>query len=423
MRKLLFILILSSFSSFAQQTDGINFQKDLSWQQIKDKAKKENKYIFVDTYTTWCVPCKQMEADIFPQKEVGNFFNKNFINYKVQIDRSRNDSDVIKRAYSDAKLIEETYHINAYPTYLFLNPEGVLVHYIIGGSNSGEEFIKKASEALNPFTQYVNLKKEFTDGRRDTAFLSLIISVSDKTRDWMDRKIYIQSYLKTQEHLLTPKNIRFIAQSISSRKDVGYNVFMDHPKEVNAVIGTQWRNDVINTILFDEYILPVLRTGGKKITHPGGMMIYEGKINKNIDWDALKDTLQNKFSDNADRLLVDAKTNYYSWTEDWGGLNKTLLEYTAHNDIDINLVNNWLHHFANFYKLDEYLPDVLKWAAGVQSNTNSPLGLKNYSLVLYRVGKKQQAIDLLTKYQTLLPQPDESVPVLITKMKNGHKIN
>jgi thioredoxin-related protein len=423
MRKLLFILTLFTTSSLAQQADGINFQKGLSWLQIKEKAKKEKKYIFVDTYTTWCIPCKKMEVDIFPQKEVGDFFNNNFINFKVQIDRNQNDSYAIKNAYGDAKLIEETYHINSYPTYLFLNPEGVLVHYLNGISGSGKEFITKASEALNPITQYVNLKNEFKNGRRDTAFLNLLISVSDKTMDWTDRKIYVQSYLKSQENLLSSKNIRFIAQSVSSSKDIGYNILIDYPKEVNEVIGKQWRNDVINSVLFDEYILPVLRSGGKKITNHDGMMSYEGEINKNIDWNALEDSLQNKFKDRADRLLVDAKTIYYSWTEDWGGLNKTLLEYTSHDNNDIDVINNWLHYFAFFCNQNKYLSDVLVWASVVQSNNNTPIGIKNYGLVLYKVGKQQQAIDMLLRYQTLLPQSDESTTVLITKMKNGQKID
>ncbi|MBO9572315.1 MAG: hypothetical protein J7497_08925, partial [Chitinophagaceae bacterium] len=33
---------------------GINFEVRLTWQQIKDKAKAENKFIFVDCYATWC---------------------------------------------------------------------------------------------------------------------------------------------------------------------------------------------------------------------------------------------------------------------------------------------------------------------------------------------------------------------------------
>ncbi len=36
----------------------IHFENGLSWEQIKEKAKAEHKYIFVDCYATWCGPCK-----------------------------------------------------------------------------------------------------------------------------------------------------------------------------------------------------------------------------------------------------------------------------------------------------------------------------------------------------------------------------
>lgn len=93
---------------------GIDFVKGLSWAQIKKKAKTENRYIFVDVFTTWCVPCIKMDKEVFSQKKVGDFFNKNFINVKVQADKGKNDSDPVKRWYSDAAYIAATYNIDSY---------------------------------------------------------------------------------------------------------------------------------------------------------------------------------------------------------------------------------------------------------------------------------------------------------------------
>ncbi|MDQ2721558.1 MAG: thioredoxin domain-containing protein [Bacteroidota bacterium] len=58
------------------QEKGIKFEHGITWSQVLAKAKTENKYIFVDCYTTWCGPCKQMDATVFPVEDVGNFFNK-----------------------------------------------------------------------------------------------------------------------------------------------------------------------------------------------------------------------------------------------------------------------------------------------------------------------------------------------------------
>ena len=45
-------------------TQGIHFEDGVSWQHVQQKAKAEDKYIFVDCYATWCGPCKQMDKKV-----------------------------------------------------------------------------------------------------------------------------------------------------------------------------------------------------------------------------------------------------------------------------------------------------------------------------------------------------------------------
>ena len=63
-----------------------NFGED-KWEAIKTKAKQENKPIFVDTYASWCEPCKWMDQNTFSQTTVGDFFNKNYISWKVDVEK------------------------------------------------------------------------------------------------------------------------------------------------------------------------------------------------------------------------------------------------------------------------------------------------------------------------------------------------
>ena len=84
-----------------------------------------------------------MSENIFPQKKVGDFFNENFISIALQTDTTKNDNKIIKRWYKDAAKISDIYKIRVFPTYLFLNQDGVLVHTITGASESKNGFLTK----------------------------------------------------------------------------------------------------------------------------------------------------------------------------------------------------------------------------------------------------------------------------------------
>ena len=174
MKFVLVLVLLSINFAFAQQK-GIHFEKELTCNEIKEKAKQENKYIFLNGHTTWCIPCKEMELRVFLNSDIASFFNENFINVSVQFDESKNDSRLIRNWYKTADSIKKVYEISSYPTYLFFNPDGQLVHKILGANLEPKEFLQKAKLALNPATQYSVLKVQFDKCKRDTSFLRVLI--------------------------------------------------------------------------------------------------------------------------------------------------------------------------------------------------------------------------------------------------------
>jgi len=115
MKKSFFFLLLTTFTfSVSAQNEGIKFNHELTFADALSKAKNENKYVFIDCFTTWCGPCKLMVFDVFSQKRVGDYYNRNFINLKLDLEKPEN------------KFIAEKYGVTAFPTYLFFDPNGVL---------------------------------------------------------------------------------------------------------------------------------------------------------------------------------------------------------------------------------------------------------------------------------------------------------
>lgn len=138
MQRLIFVfsLALILFALPAAAQSGISFENG-SWEEVLAKAKKENKVIFVDAYAAWCGPCKYMANNVFPVAEVGEFYNQNFINYKYDMEKGT------------GPVFANKYKITAYPTFLFIDGEGNVVHRALGGRDKnglialGEEALGK----------------------------------------------------------------------------------------------------------------------------------------------------------------------------------------------------------------------------------------------------------------------------------------
>jgi len=199
----LFTLITSLCYAKAS-AQGIEFQQGLNWTQVKEKAVQEHKYIFVDCYATWCGPCKQMDTQVYPLKEVSAVANPNFISIKAQMDKTDHDNTNVKMWYGMAGIFQKDYNITGFPTYLFFDPDGRIVHKAVGAM-SPSQFIKLLHDAQDPHKQYYRLLKDFKEGKIDTTDLyglALSFQYTDKVLgaklalDYLKRIPQKQIYLK-----------------------------------------------------------------------------------------------------------------------------------------------------------------------------------------------------------------------------------
>lgn len=125
---------MSFVNSPAPETDGIKFV-DISFEKALKKAKKEKKLIFVDAYAVWCGPCKWMEANTFQEKEVGEAFNKNFINLKIDMEKGEGPE------------LARKYNVRAYPTMFLIDGDGKVIKRILGAKKK-DQFLSEVEEFI-----------------------------------------------------------------------------------------------------------------------------------------------------------------------------------------------------------------------------------------------------------------------------------
>lgn len=155
MKKLtIFSALFIGALAFAQ---GIKFE-DSNFSTILTKAKKENKLIFIDAYASWCGPCKLMVKNVFPQKSVGDYYNSHFVNAKIDMEKGEGIE------------LAKKYNVKAFPTYLFVDGNGEVVHRTLGYVEEND-FIQFAKDAGDPNKRLIALKQKFENGEKDPEFL------------------------------------------------------------------------------------------------------------------------------------------------------------------------------------------------------------------------------------------------------------
>ena len=212
MKKILsaFLIILSVLS-FAQE--GIKFETS-DFKTILAKAKKENKLIFLDAYTTWCGPCKLMAKNIFTLKSVGDHYNANFVNAKIDMEKGEG-IDIAKK-----------YDVKVFPTYLFIDGNGELVHRTVGYVPE-KEFIQFAKDASDPSKRVAALKERFEKGEKDPEFLKNLVNLTAFTETDYAGKVFEQYITAKANTPLAADDMQMLFMTLKNSESPAYKIFKE----------------------------------------------------------------------------------------------------------------------------------------------------------------------------------------------------
>ena len=115
--------------------DIINFS-EISYEESLKQANKKEKLIFIDCYTSWCGPCKKLSKEVFTAKPVKKYFDNNFINLKIDMEKG------------EGPKLSKQFGISSYPTLLLIDSDGNIVAKKIGAPSVNDflEFFTTENE-------------------------------------------------------------------------------------------------------------------------------------------------------------------------------------------------------------------------------------------------------------------------------------
>lgn len=202
---------------------GIEFFQG-SWEEAKAAAAATDKLIFVDAYASWCGPCKHMSATVFTDEAVGQFFNRHFINLKL--DMEQEESADFRQYYS----------VSAFPTLFFLNDRGEAIQQIRGALDA-QRFLAAARTALAHSEPLEELQEAYESGERDPAAVYRYVRALIRAGESHLR--VANEYVRSQQDLSTEQNLRFLLLAATEADSRLFDLMTRHAAAISQLVGTE----------------------------------------------------------------------------------------------------------------------------------------------------------------------------------------
>ncbi|MEM7367839.1 MAG: thioredoxin fold domain-containing protein [Bacteroidota bacterium] len=377
---LLLLMVVGAVIYSPVQAVGIEFVSG-SWQEVVDQAKSERKLIFVDAYTVWCGPCKAMSRNTFPKEKVGAFFNEHFVSYKFDMEKG------------EGLEFAETYEVTAYPTLLFINHLGEVVHKSLG-YKTPEQLINEGRQALDPKKNQVLVEMEYESGEADPATIyDYAMQLHAQEKDFRKpAEQYFATIVKDKE-LLEARNWKAIQAFTSDINSREYQYVLSKQKKFMKRYGIQAVADKLYDVLKQTTIQSVITQ------NPTG---YQEAV-----------TLANSYikdkGQTANRLrMVHAEAN-----REWGVYaQKALYHFETYIIIQPKALDHSARLFAKHIDEPAKLEKAIEWARQSIAIENEAYNNETHALLLNKLGRHHDALKFANKALRIAILNDEQTDSL-----------
>jgi thioredoxin-related protein len=347
-------LMLISISMLSAQ--GITFEKG-SWAEVVSKAKAENKYIFVDAYAEWCGPCKWMAKNVFTDAKVAEHFNAKFVNYKFDMEKGEGPD------------FAKIYAVASYPTLLFFNPNGELVHKVLG-AQPADQLLMQSEKAIDPTQQIFSMQKKYEAGERNPEFLLKYINSLIQANE--DPNEAVQAYLGNikKEDWAKEENFNIIATTQLDSKSEVFKYVVSNRAAFEKSAGVENVGNYIEMVY--SYAIGAV-----------------SEAHDNAAYNSLKADIEKNMGSKAAALVAMLNFSYHLGEKDEFKYAQIFFDKYCDNGNQLNQIA-WQYFETETDKAK--LKAALKWADKSISLNKNWYNLDTKANLLNKLGKKKEAI-------------------------------
>ena len=338
------------------------------WADIMALAAKEKKVIFLDAYTSWCGPCKWMAANMFTNDTIADLYNSSFI--CAHFDMEKGEGIQLARDYQ----------VRAYPTLLFISPEGEVLHIRVGAPQKVREYVEMAGIALSPGESFSGYVKRYQDGHRDAAFMVRYLSRLQGA--YLPVNEPLEAYFGSvpAQDLISRDNWLLLYLYVNDIDSREFNYLLGHRKEFSE----RYTADSVNSKIYNVFLQALTSFGRNR---PFDDSVYAQNKRK----------IRESGFPEADQIIFTGDLNLYQVQGETAKFTALALEGTDHffGD-DYQMLNRVAWHFLQVTTDKSSLEKAMGWAQRSVKLKSTPENNNTCANLAWKLGKKEEAVKYAT---------------------------
>lgn len=378
------------------QNKHINFETG-NLASVFEKAKKEKKLIFVDAFTVWCGPCKQMAKSVFTNDSVADYYNSTFVNLKLDMEKG------------EGLEFAKKYDVHCYPNLMYLDGNENVVHRT-AGSRTASDFIALGKLSLKPELTYTYRKTLLEKNPLNES--NVLEYVDLLTGTCLDPTEKVNEYIKTVKDEDLKKRVNWIVM-----RDHIYN---NESRELKYLIAnykefeTRFGKDTI-----EEKIAAMGKSYFNKFTRAMNFNTSE--------FESAKKDFRNLNWPNTDKIIFDADLMAYDRTDKGKYYELISKDFLKYNNNNANALNNVAWDFYTQVSDKNQLASALKMSQRACEISNIYMYLDTYAALLFKTENYKEAEKIANqaiekaKGEKLTPEDYKETSALLEKIKAKNK--
>jgi len=180
-----------------------------------------------------------MDKNVFTDENVAAIYNRNFINAHTDMEKGEGID------------LRKKYEVKAYPTFLFINGDGEIVHKAVGQS-SVTEFIQFGLDAISPARNLQYFQKNYAANKANYNFISDYCNALKVAYENDAASEIALDYLEKQkpQSLIESSNWQLFNQNVSDASSPVFQYVADHQKQFQE----QFEKEIVDQKIYMTYL-------------------------------------------------------------------------------------------------------------------------------------------------------------------------